>query len=319
MVMVEPIEEILIHIDPALDYGPDWMPTPAPPRSIPVLGARGDWSDVWDWVKRHAILPAGKPISDPFGTVALTQQMIDAAMGSVITGLSGFMNRSAALTIQAAAILDAAINNLDNKTTYNHMELSQRLDRIENVQNYIVEQVIPAIEHQFVQADHTALGYALHAIEYQQQWTTQNVLVPLVESLGVLKHDMLQVIDLKAEESHQISAQQVAGLGAKLAPAIAAAAASAARSATFVDECGQPMCDTMGPKTNLGKLLKGLSLAAELAAIADLLALTEPELARKLADVVLKIGGYIADFENYFASGTETLGDVLGNVTGGLL
>src|SRR5438876_8894006 len=106
MAVVVPIEEILIHLDPALDYGPDWMPTPAPPRSIPVLGARGDWSDVRNWVKEHAILPQGTPIPSEFASPELVQQMIDAAMGSTITGLSGFMNRIAAMVVQAASLLD---------------------------------------------------------------------------------------------------------------------------------------------------------------------------------------------------------------------
>lgn len=309
-----PIVDILIHLDPALDYGPDWMPAPNPPVDIPILTARGSWSDVFDWVKSHAILPRGKPIDDPFGTLAAADQMMQRYAGETLKALSGFMNRATAMTVQAAAILEKYSDNIAANELSDFHDLSVRLDRIENVQNYIVSQVIPAVEAQFAAADHKALIYALDAEQAAQSWTQNHVLVPLVESLGSLETRMTQVINLKAEESHQISAQQVAGLGAVLLPAIAAVAAKAASVANWVDSCGAPMCDTMGPKTDLGKLLKLLKIGAAAALLAELAALNADTLEKRMAEAVGLVERIVSEFQVFFGGTGETLGGVLSHL-----
>jgi hypothetical protein len=230
--------------------------------------------------------------------------------------LSGFINRATALTVQAASLLSDAIDNEVANELYDFQVHDQQITALQNVVNYLVGTVVPAVESQITHTQQLALQYALDAEQAAQSWTQTNVLVPLIESIGQLKTDLLQVIDLKAQESHQISQQQVNSLRAELMPAIAAAAAAAAANKTWIDDCGEPMCQSMGPKTDLGKLLKALKVAEWAAVLAELAALNEHGLEGALQEIENQVSGIVNTFRDLFIGGGAGLGSTITSAVG---
>ena len=82
-------------------------------------------------------------------------------------------------------------------------------------------------------------------------------------------------------------------IDAKLGPVLLtlAALATQIRNITsWIDDCGEPMCDTMGPKTGLGKWLKALEGLLGLLAGFTLAELTEHQL-EHYATVFASISG----------------------------
>lgn len=144
-------------------------------------------------------------------------------------------------------------------------------------------------------------------IRVMQVWTTNNVYIPLQHQIAVERVTRTQQVrtitqtDLPALEHR---------LDAKLAPTIATVAAIApvvVGLAKWVADCGEPMCQTQGPKTDLGKLLKGLKIAALAAFLAELAALDENGLDGLISSITKLSGGILDDFESVFMGG-GTLG-----------
>jgi hypothetical protein len=92
--------------------------------------------------------------------------------------------------------------------------------------------------------------------------------------------------------------------------AVGALAASITTALTWIEECGAPMCESFGPKTDLGKFLKLLNVAADAALLAELASLDCAGIEKLLAGLVKVSGGVIDDLDAMF-TGTETLGGVL--------
>ena len=74
------------------------------------------------------------------------------------------------------------------------------------------------------------------------------------------------------------------------------------------------MCETMGPKTDLGKLLKALNLAATAALLLELSNMTEAELANTIDGLAKMAGGIIGDLDSMFFQGGETLAATIGAI-----
>lgn len=305
------IEQILEHEAPDLHLVPDWAPEPAPPADWGPLGARGDWSDVWDWIKDHAILPEGRPITNEFLTADQVQQIVDASVGEAVKALSGFINLNASMTLQAAGLLDDAITNLSNRSLDEHAELSQRLDQVENVQRYFIDYAFPLVEHQIDQANYNAYQYGENAIRVSQAYATDRVFKPLLETIFADQQAANQRMDVQHVEAidhaNQLNARTLIHVGEVVAPVAAATKALA----QWVDDCGAPMCETMGPKTDLGKLLKGLKLAATLALFAEIANLNEDRLATLIRELTSHVGGIIDTFSQLFVQDGRTIGAVI--------
>jgi hypothetical protein len=99
------------------------------------------------------------------------------------------------------------------------------------------------------------------------------------------------------------------------AAAIAAVAAGVAAIAKWIDDCGEPMCQNLGPKTDLGKLLKGLKVAAEVAALGALLQMDANDLARLIHALTARLGAVVGDIETFLGPGGETVAGLIAAAT----
>lgn len=305
------IEPILEHVAPDLQLVPDWAPAPDPPVPLGPLGQKLQWSDVFDWVSSNWRAPfgSGRAIDQvQFGDV---QNMIDSAAGEIIKAMSGFLDQNAAMTVQAASLLEDAIDNAVSSETFDFQQLSQRLDSIEATQNFIAQYVVPDLNAKIQKAEAFAFGAAVAAQQNAEQWATQNIFDPVYSEL--LKVQPAIDASIKANNPTILAAaqSQVNILHDLIAPTIAGAAALATQANSWIDDCGEPMCEAMGPKTDLGKLLKALSIATDLALLAELTNLNESRLAALIQSVVGHIGSIVSDFESMFQEGGDTVGDII--------
>jgi len=109
-------------------------------------------------------------------------------------------------------------------------------------------------------------------------WVVQDIYTPLTQIISVVDTQLQQadqkILQEAKDYADQVSLQRVL----TLLPTIAAIQQSIRALQTFNDECGEPMCETMGPKTDLGKLLKNLAGLLGLLAGFAVAGLTEHDL-----------------------------------------
>lgn len=311
--IVEPIIEPIIEpaVAPVLELVPDWVPTPDKLQPYGPAYGHAQWSDVWDWVKEHAILPEGRPVDTPWMTPDQVQQAIDAATGSLLKAMSGFINQAVQLEVDN---YNALSNSLDvangarvsdfNLLIGQTVQANQRLAAIEH-------QALPAILHELANVDQRAQWYAADAEAKGARWAMDNIFRPIIETIfvdeqaAVLREQQVRADAVKhANDLNTNLAQHVLG-------EIAPVAALATATAKWVDDCGAPMCDTVGPKTDLGKLLKGLKIAALAAVLAELAGLDEHGLETLLRGLQHLSAGVIDTFTSLFVGGGDTLGSTI--------
>lgn len=313
--ILEPIIEPVV-IEPALELVPDWVPQPDVPQPYYGPLAQPQWRNVWDWVKDHAILPAGKPIKDPFGTVAIAQQMIDAATATIIKAMGGFINQAVQLevdnfnaltqaldTARAAAVSD--FNLLIGQT----VQANHRLAQLEHV-------VVPALLTAIAESDQRAQVRILQSEARTQAWATDNIFRPLLETVFADQQALQHRMDVQhveaVDHANQLNARTLLHIGEVVAPVAVAVKALVQES----EDCVKPMCESMGPKTDLGKLLKLANVAAFAALLAQLAALRADGLEGLVGDVADWGTRVVGDFESMFFTGGKTLGQVIGSLPG---
>lgn len=308
MTATEPITDFLITVDPDLDYGPDWMPPPDPPVNLGPLNEKIHWSSVFDWVKSgyNYVFFGGTPIDTV--TTQQVQTAVDAAVGQVVKAISGFINQTAAMAIQGVSMLENAIAMQAQITTTNFDFEQEEIHTLQNVQAVFANWVVPGLEAQIKVATADGFAFALAAQANAEAYARKAVFVPLYTEL--LK--VGPVIDAKIAANNVIQQQHtlsvVDALKATLLPVVASLGTKVASLVAESENCVQDMCQTMGPKTDLGKLLKALSLTLDAAALADLLSLTEPELVQRLTDTIAEFGRFVGDIETNFLTGGKTIG-----------
>lgn len=295
---------------------PSWVPTVDQLATYTGSGVNPAWDDVYQYARDNydEKFAAGRNQTGD-ATAAFILDSGRAAIGSTIRALSGLITQAVDYTQTSVADLYSTLQfvlgglddtNRDQYTKIRHLQ--EEVAGLSTIAAYEEQQIGGLRE--------TIFDAARFETAYLQDWVTRTVTEPLLRAI-VEQRQYTDASILKA--SRNVLDQAHVDAVAQAAPAIAAVGALApvvSQLAQESEDCVKPMCSTMGPNTDLGKLLKGLSLAASLAAIADLLSLTEPELAQRLTDVIGKFAGYVGDFEGYFTDGTETLGSVLAGIAG---
>lgn len=322
MTFVEtPIEEVPIQTmpdDPFL-WSTD-IPKPDTPYTYTGEGAQPSWSDVYTAAEGEysgLTKPTGNATSDPFFRYA--QNVGKVAIGEAIKATSSFINR-----VQEEAIRD--LNLLDQVTDYRFTDIAGRINAVIRTVNGIADEVT-AIVHFVLPLVRAELDKIEHdypvAIEYglalERDWVLHNVFAPLYAEILKVQP---AINDSIAANNVTERARVAVGIDNRLAPILATQVAVKTALATLQnesDDCVKPMCQTMGPKTNLGKLLKGLNAAADIALFAELAGMDADELAAFLRTLIGKFGAVVGDFEDFFGGGGETLGQLIANATGTVL
>lgn len=276
--------------------------TPAPGS----LGGQVTWDDVFGYIQ------------DAFPTVTPAAQL---NLPNVIQAFQKPMERQVHALASYTNLLQDFVKVMGAHTFGNDKALKGAIVKAQHIihnidarqngtLNGITTLALPSLQAQITKANRTAYQLALNALKLAQVWTTEHIYIPLDTKIATERVqrqaavDKITKVDIPAVHTDLL---------AKLAPVITAAAAAAkAASAVqqWVDDCGEPMCQSMGPKTNLGKLLKGLNLLADAGLIAEIAALNETKLQELITASASHVGNLLDTFSTTFVDGGGTLLDV---------
>jgi hypothetical protein len=137
-------------------------------------------------------------------------------------------------------------------------------------------------------------------------WALTHIAKPIVDQANVDRANTVKAIADTKVAAHNDALAVAAAVVAPLALAVAAMQSQLGALQTESDECTKPMCDTMGPKTDLGKLLKGINIAKWLA----LLAFAETVDIKTLEHIAVLAAGVEGDVGSWIAQ--RVLGELEG-------
>lgn len=290
-----------------------WVPVTDPFVTYSGAGVNPTWGDVYQWQQQttHAQtpdVPQPSPISG-----AQVQHAIDVASGQTIKAIGGMINNAVDLQTLAADVLAQRI--VDTQNVIGALTDNQALTnaQLHQILDLVVNGSLPQLWAEVNRLHAQIIGTAEGVLKVAQVWATDNIYKPLEEQLGQEKVNRIAQVD-SVETGLAGNVERIVGtMGLASAAEVTRIAAQVATLAQESADCTQPMCDTMGPKTNLGKLLKALSLASEAAFIAELLAMNESDLVAFLQTVFGKVATVIDAVETSFLSGGETIGGFVKN------
>jgi len=293
-----------------------WLPSMDPFIEYTGPGAQPTWNDVNGWAQSttHAQTPDLNTVTPTVGVQV--QRAIDVSAGQVIKALSGFINQTANLDKLAATVLAQRI--ADTQTVIGALTNNQAgiNTNTANVLHLIVTGSLPQLWAEVNKLHAQIAGTAAAILHDAQVWVNANVRTPLEENLGAEKTAREAQVKALEDGLPSIIGAEVAKLGLAAAADVASLAQRVAALETENTECTEPMCQTMGPNTNLGKLLKGLNLALDAAFIAELLAMKEGDIVALFQAIYAKVAGVVNDFETTFQPGGETIAQFVANTIG---
>lgn len=310
MTFVEtPVPEIPIDVmpdDPFL-----WsseMPKPDTPYTYTGEGVEPTWADVFSTAEKDYIRKTptqGDQTADPFFRYA--QNVGRAALGESLKAAGSFITRTYDDLLRS-------VNLLDDVTDYRFTDLAGRINNVIRRVNgmsatvsAIVNYVLPLVRLELNEIKHDYPIAIQYGIALERDWELHHVFAPLYAEILKVQPAINASAAHTTQVAHDDAAAQVATLATAVGVTVAGLRTRLATLEAESDDCVKPMCQTMGPKTDLGKLLKGLALAGELAALAELANLTEAQLAAVLTSVGRKAADYIGFLESHFIGGGETI------------
>lgn len=331
MTIVEPPPIQVYPVPPVVVPGPDGTPIELPfPHAIPEQGVpvhinNGKvyvWKALSDWIQQ-------KSTDDWFGKFDRGAEPVKLNIQAVFDAIFTALHReqeawASFVNLQADYLLGVAVQSLKNDihlletvaTLFRTAKADTFADRlrINTIENVIVPTLLRAI-----QDTQTFTNAALQRQSLVlKQWSVDHIFQPMRERIAQ-EATRRQIADDHITQT--VIPAVRADLMQQLAPVVVTATAAlgiARKVATWVDECGAPMCDTMGPKTDLGKALKALGGLLGLLAGVELAHLTEADL-EHLAHVLASIGerGATALLDDFVEGGAD-IGDaahlILGDI-----
>lgn len=286
---------------------------PAPGNPIPVIvhGAEYAWDDVSGWAKGAFDTVTGW--FDSAASVAAddVRAVVHSAMDTVQTAWSSFISELEGWIVEGIDAVTQSVTDLGNFT----IAAAQAVWNVSAAYTDAVAQWILAdvtgIEGRLSGLEHLIEDTAIGTIDLLETWAIDNIYHPLLTDIGRVEADVWDAARWVSAEAEAYARDLVDSEAFRRALAIAGVAAAVGAITTWVEECGDPMCQTIGPKTDLGKILKGLQFAADLALITELANMDEAKLAALLRTIAAKAGALVSEFETGFVQGGETIGELI--------
>lgn len=307
--IVEPFEQWIPRIIPGSE------PQPGPDVEYPGQGAVRLWDDVYNYGKSVLHYFSRSHGGTAYVMADQLNEAIDSAVGATIKALSGPINRAAEIGADAqewaSMELDAMSANIGSIYQY----FDDRVSGLERIQDALVHNYVPLVAGEVAQLRSDMMaGFAFNSAA-DRQWATDNIFKPLQENIGATIRAIPEAAADAEARANQYTDDAVQRLGVNvlsgIAPVVAAVSALQAES----EDCTQPMCDTIGPKTDLGKLLKGLKLGAEIAALTAILDMNADDLANLIHAVTSHLASLVGDVEQFLAPGGETVAGLIAHAT----
>jgi hypothetical protein len=288
-----------------------WVPTPDPPVTYTGTTPQPSWENVFEYYSQttHAQTP-DLPVPSPV-TGLQVQRAIDVAQGQTIKALSGFINQAVDLQTLSSQELANRITDVENivaALNNNQGVINQQQHAILDL---LVNGAIPELWAEIHKTQQQIINEANGVLKLMQQWSLDHIFKPLEEQLGQEKTNRIAQVDSVITSLPGTIVSRVEAMGLATAAGLAGVAAQVATLAQESTDCTVPMCETMGPKTDLGKLLKALSLAGDVALLAEIANINESDLASLISTVASKAATYIDFFENTFMTGGQSIGSTV--------
>lgn len=298
-----------------------------PPEEVPgfhglepyfVAGAKAAWSDVYSWVKTgwHALWGAAS--SAVTITADDVQNAIDIALGKEQQAWASFVGVLDQWMAAAVTSLTETIGWVALIATAIDQTLTAELQAAEQLTGALLANLEARLLQEMIAGDLALEQFVLHEVQGVEQWVQSQVVAPFlieIQRLQVQIQDETQHVLQEAEGYSDLR------LAASLAPVLAIIATieqQVVKLQTENDECTEPMCETMGPNTNLGKWLKDLEALLGILAGVGLANLTAKDAERIASFFQAITTGTVDDFVNAFAGGGATLGSAGGAIVSDL-
>lgn len=270
------------------------------------------WGDVADAFKSvfESTTPKSIPSPSWIDTLIAVEQGIFHAINIVAT----FTNLNADYTHTAVSILGQVVDLLLNQIVDSGVIFANLIHNLDTKVQLLTTAL--QLEDQIVQSELEAqiLQTQANVVAVLQQWSYDHIFTPLYENIGQAEAQataQANAVEAKIAPTAQAIATST------VAPALAAIATMAPAITALqkvTDDCTTPMCETMGPKTDLGKLLKALNVASAAAFFAELAALDRNGLEAVLRLLQHAARGVVDDVNALFVEGGHALGASIPNV-----
>lgn len=304
--IVEPFELWLV---------PDSTPEPDPTVQYPGQGAKALWDDVWKYSKSVLSYFGRSGGGLAYVTTDMLNNAVDDTLKAAHWSLSGFINQSTQLAIDAQNWTSHQLDALDANIGAIYQYFDDRINGLRAFQQAVEALALPSLQAQILQLRHDMnLGFQFNSA-VDRAWSIDNIFRPLTDTIGQVARDIPIWSEGAYERAKLYTDDAVQGLGLRTLTQLVPLAVAVKALETFKDECAQPMCDTMGPKTDLGKLLKGLKVAGEIAALTAILQMNEHDLANLIHAVTSHLAAVVGDIEQFTGTGGETVAGLIAAAT----
>lgn len=235
---------------------PPPLPHIANPVPRIVAGAEYVWGDVSGWVSDGWHSVTGWLSSAESVTGDMVQTAIDNAINMSQTAWSSFVSQLEQwmttglidagnftwnvleATLDVRDMLEAGIWAMGDAV------LSRLLDEVRGI-----DEAIAAVE----QLVYDAARFTEGAI---QAWAIDNLYHPLLGEIEALRRDVFDAIGAMETTVEGYADDAVHSEALRRAAAIAGVVAAVATITTWIEECGEPTCDVVGPRTDWGRWLR---------------------------------------------------------------
>lgn len=315
---IEPIVEPVLEpiTAPLLTLVPEAIPTQGEPTIFAGPSRVPSWDDVFGWAKDAWHGLGRPPYVDPHVSHDELDQAVEGAIGTTIKAMSGFINTLAQAITDAQSWASIQIDALNANLGWIYGYLEHRIANAEATNAAVTQLAIPNLQAQISQLRHDmGLGFEYNSAA-DRAWVTDNIFAPLYESMFHQAADFQAKLDTEkanriADIDHHTNILQGAinALGATVLPQVASLTAES-------EECVKPMCETMGPNTDLGKLLKLIKWASLAALLAELAGLHATDIEGLVGKFGTELTSAMSMFQELFVDGGETIGHTLVDAAG---
>lgn len=290
---------------------PDTMPEADPTVQYPGQGAVALWNDVWHYSKSILSYFGRHGPSVAYITTDNLNQAIDDTLRASINSLSGFINQAAQLAVDAQNWAGMELDALSANIGAIYQYFDNRITALEHGAWAVERLALPSLQAQIDNLRHDmGLGFQYNSLA-DRGWAIDNIFRPLTDEIGNVARDIPIWSEGAYERAKGYTDQTVGALGLRTLTQLVPLTLAVKALQTESEQCTQPMCETIGPKTDLGKLLKGLQLAAGVALFAELANLDEAKLADLITSIGSKAAALVGEFETGFVQQGETIGGLI--------
>lgn len=303
-----PIELPAFGGEPPPALLPGLMPVRGEPVQIPIKGTEPDWSDVFDytWLRIEGIALPPSPDSQPV-TRAEMAKAIAGAVGESQKAMSGFVNTAYEAALETWTWTAQVLSELLTDLPHLYGNLVDDIAQVRATLEAITKLAIPNLQAQLTQQWENTVRAFQYNSAVDRAWATDNIYKPLHENIGQVAEQIPVWANGAYQRANDYTDAKVGALGLATLSSLVPIAQAVSALQQEAEECTKPMCDTMGPKTDLGKLLKGLNIAALVALFASLGATTADDINGIVGQFGAEVLHAITTFDDLFVEGGATL------------